>query len=140
MVKEWQSGEIIYRFPTIYPNVHIRCHSTLIIGLNRADECGENSIRLYIMPDKLPPSKTKDAYTNRKPGWDERLRGKLKELQGRIRGCSKPNCWRGAVIYTSKGEKNKGRKFVKCSAGHFAWLDIERLKRSLKSQIAKGGN
>jgi hypothetical protein len=108
--------ELVYEVPTMHPRVVIRIHSSINVRTGRADETGENSIRMYLFHLDCDRSLGKGdgtEYTARVSGWERRLREKLAALQGRVRVCQ--TCNGPAVVRTvKKAGPNKGRGFWVC--------------------------
>jgi hypothetical protein len=92
-------------------------------------DVASDSIRAWLVSgDKPLGGKTR---TYRKPGWENRLNEKLKQLTlwralaGDCKECNKPK-----GIFKARTEANKGRPFTRCKEHNgFAWLD-EPIKTS----------
>lgn len=114
------------------PQVTLMVRSSVSPLTGRADAAGNDSIRLYLMEGSNWLSQV-DAWTQRVPGWGNRLMDKVKFLldlwkkSGRCAGC-------GEALRISKVTDRKkstfGKKFAKCphqqqrGDGHdWKWLD-----------------
>lgn len=126
---------------------HIAVHSTVIIEVASsigesgfADDCGENSIRLWLSKDGMPAGSKISRWVTRVTGWQTRLQDQVERLaaMGReVKECRK--CHSTVKIYISKTAKNPGRIFTKCNcANGFHWLDeVEQKEAPAAIQAAK---
>lgn len=152
-----RDGEYCFNIPvTEYGVIQVRSS----IGIDgKSADCGENSIRVYILDTNGNPLGGKLVrWTTRQPGWQERLGALLDRL---IPYCEQvgpcPVCSRIMRINVTKAGSNKGRPFLSCSAKsdngsfanhHFQWLDEEEEKRTCPDcneplrivKIKKGSN
>lgn len=98
-------------------------------------DAGEDSIRLWLNAHReddmwVVTSRKVDAYTQRTPGWENRMSEKIHILAERGSRIERdvplcPTCSKPMFIYwVRKLGKNTGRPFAKCIAhNHFTWLD-----------------
>lgn len=140
-----EHGEETYAVP-VTANARILVRSS-VDSSGRAADTGDDSIRLYIQilkPDYRQPTaplvwaacgKKVDAYTQRTPGWADRMESKIRQLFERARLVLSPAhicpvCGRAPWTGFVKSGANEGRPYASCSGTsnkmhHFQWLDEE---------------
>jgi hypothetical protein len=104
------------------PNgLFIRVRSSVSRVTSTSDECGENSIRCWIVgPDQNTPWGSKvGKWVTRMPGWEGRLAIVLRKLYKMAAGCGPcPSCrftLKGQLkVFITKRGPNKGRVFYAC--------------------------
>lgn len=110
-----------------------------------AADAGEDSIRLHAeiktKGGGWKAIKKLDSWTTRVPGWDERMKEKMRKLwstvskvQRTIPSC--PSCGKMQPFWITKNGKNTGRpasKCINCDKG-FTWMDESGGEKPLESE------
>ncbi len=117
------TGERAYLIPA--GPVAITLRSSLASD-NLAAECGENSIRAWLVDPitGMPWGNKLNTFTTRRRGWEERLAAILARLAGfaaRIVPC--PACGELPKAFLAKRGPTKGRAFLSCQCGRKQSLD-----------------
>lgn len=91
-----------------------------------SDGSGENSIRLIVQRSRgdrwFSIGKGPDAFTQRVPGWEKRLKEKIKIVYKNWSQISQSFTDEESV-FVSKKEGSKGRVFASKEGGGFRWLN-----------------
>ena len=104
--------------------LRILLRSSIKYDSNLSGDSGKDSIRLIIEQfhegQWIPIGKGADAYTNRLPVWQKRLRKKIKYLYYKLRPIDQSFGDGTRVFVVRTNTENRGRLFIK--EPHFKWL------------------
>ena len=120
------NNEHCWAMPLGVGKLRILVRSSINAATGIADGTGDNSIRMIVQRRSLDKwfniGKGPDAFTQRVPGWEGRLRIKLKEVYG-VWAKVKQDFTDDEKVFMSRTEATKGRVFAKHpSTGDFRWL------------------
>jgi hypothetical protein len=118
-------GEHCWAYEMCRGHMRILVRSS-IDNTGHSADTGEDSIRLVIQQrigtGWRSCGKGADAYTTRVPGWQGRLKGKIRDVFERTKTV-KLDPIEGEVVYFTKQGVNKGRPFAQLNGSFNRWLD-----------------